>query len=101
MIDAYINGIRQIPGVDYVATPNQLQFSCPPAAGSEIEIQQAGGSVRLLFGDGFTYLWHMDFDTKHVEQLYDLMKDALKYSSQPAVADVLRQLKTVVELVKE
>ena len=91
----------QAPGIDYVAGPNQLAFTTPPQAGSIIQVQQDRNTLAALYGDGSTYLYQMAFDTGRTERLYDLMKDALKYSETPAVADLLERLQVVIALTKQ
>jgi hypothetical protein len=102
MIDAYINGIRQIPGIDYSVRGNSVSFSQAPAAGAEIQMVHNLHSVANIQGDGSTYLFHGTFeDVERQDDIVDMLHHALKYRDNPAVAEALERLSVVVTLVKE
>ena len=103
MINVFVNGIMQAPGIDYMASANAVAFTTPPSAGSIIQVQQDRVDVAILSADGSTYLYQMAraFNTSRTERLYDLMKDALEYSEKPAVAELLERLQVVVALIKQ
>ena len=102
MIDAYINGIRLVPGIDYSVKGNSVSFSQAPAAGAKIQMVHNLHSVANLCGDGSTFLFTGPFDNADREDaIYDTMNTALRYKDNPAVAEVLERLQVVVALVKE
>ena len=102
MIDAYINGIRQVPGIDYSVRNNSISFCSPPPAGAEIQVVHNGYSIMNLKGNGSTFLFNGPFnDADKHDALLTTMNAALTYRDNPAVADVLERLRVVVELVKE
>jgi len=102
MIDAYINGIRQVPGIDFVTSGNTISFSQPPAAGDAIQVVHNGYSIANMYGNGSTFLFSGRFDdADRQDALVDMMRKALELRDNPAVADVLERLRVVVELVKE
>jgi hypothetical protein len=96
-----INGIRQVPGIDYVAAKNSVSFSTPPAAGDTIHVSSPRGTVARIMADGSTYLYQMMMDIERHDDIMNLLNDAAKYYDNSAVADVLERLRVVVELVKE
>jgi len=99
MILVYINGIMQVPGIDYNAAQNAISFSTPPAAGSTISIQGKNGTLANIYADGTTFLYQFMNDFEH-DQL-GILEDAFKLRHVPAVADMLDRLKVVVELAKQ
>jgi hypothetical protein len=102
MIEAYINGIRQVPGIDFVARGNSISFMSPPAAGDGIQIVHNGYSICNLTGNGTTFLFTGPFaDAGQQDELIDLLRQAFDYRNNTAVADVLERLRVVVELVKQ
>jgi hypothetical protein len=101
MIHVYVNGVHQIPGIDFVAGESQLSFVNVPPAGSQVAVFQNGRTITELTCDGVTYLYQLDFNLTEYDNLIELLNTALKYSKVPAVADVLDRLKVVVELAKE
>jgi hypothetical protein len=100
MISVYIDGVLQIPGIDYTAAKNAVSFSQPPMRGSYIEVSALSTVVRLL-GDGSTYLFMLDIDVERHTDLNDMLHDAFKLRDVPAVAEALERLKVVIELVKQ
>jgi len=100
MISVHINGIKQIPGIDFVAGDNTLSFSSPPQARDIIQVTSPYGSVANVYGDGSTFLFHMVLDIQKHTDIMNLLNDVGKYYENPAVADVLERLRVVVELVK-
>lgn len=101
MLSVHVNGVKQIPGIDYLAAKNAVSFSSPPAAGDVIHISNSRGTVGNIFGDGSTYLYQLPIDADGHESIMDLLNDVGKYYKNPAVADMLEQLRVVIELVKE
>ena len=103
----HINGITQIPVIDYTVVSNSISFNVPPSLGSRISVHYpisdtGRGSICELFeGNGSTYLWHLGEDNKEDKYIQDLLKDAWDMRTVPAVADVLERLQVVVSLAKE
>jgi hypothetical protein len=100
-LSVHINGVRQVPGIDYVAAKNSVSFSTPPAAGDTIHISSPRGTVAHIMADGSTYLYQMMMDIDRHDNIMNLLNDAAKYYDNPAVADLLERLQVVVELVKQ
>lgn len=104
LVDAYINGLRLIPGIDYVSTDGTISFSSPPNVGADIMINMplgAGGAHVLHHtGDGLTYLFPISSIDEKL-RVYGMVEAAVEYSHVPAVADALEKLRVVLELVKE
>lgn len=94
----FINGVRQIPSIDYVLGSTTLNLSAPPAQGSNISLVLADGSETVFLGDGLTYLFNFRSQRHEMLQLLD---DAVKYRENPAVLEALEKLKVVIELVRE
>ena len=102
MIEAYINGIRQVPGIDFVAQGNSVSFMSPPAVGAGIQIVHDGYSICNRTGNGTTFLFTGPFvDADQQDKLIDLLRQAFEYRNNTAVADAIEQLRVVVELVKQ
>ena len=101
MIAVHINGVRQIPGIDYTACKNAVAFTGPPRVGDVIHVNNSRGTVGQFYADGSTYLYQMEVDVDGHESIMDLLNDVGKYYQNPAVADVLERLRVVIELVKE
>lgn len=102
MIDAYINGIRQIPGIDYSVKGNSVSFSQAPPAGAQIQMVHNLHSVANLCGNGSTFLFTGPFkDVERQDNIVDTLHYALKYRDHPAVAEALERLQVVVALAKE
>lgn len=104
----HINGITQIPGIDFTVASNSIMFITPPSMGSRISIHYpisdtGRGSICEMFeGNGSTYLWHLGEDkNKEDKYIQDLLKDAWDMRTVPVVADILERLRVVVELAKE
>lgn len=95
----YVNGVVQVPGIDYLEGINSISFSSAPSAGSTINIQGRNGTLASILGDGFTYLFQFFNDTDH-DTTY-MLEEAFKLRDIPAVADMLERLKVVVELAKQ
>ena len=100
-MDIYVNGILQVPGFDYVASKNSVSFTRPPARGYDIVVKDLIGNVTKITADGTTFLYQLSADTKSYNNAINLLNDALKYYDNPAVADVLDQLKVVIALVEQ
>jgi hypothetical protein len=96
-----INGVRQVPGIDYVAGKNAVSFSTPPAAGDTIHVSSPRGTVAHIMADGSTYLYLITMDIERHDNIMNLLNDAAKYYDNPAVADVLERLQVVLALVKQ
>lgn len=89
----------QVPGVDYHAAQNAISFSTPPQAGSTISIRGRNGVLANICGDGSTYLFQFMDDFEH--DTVGMLEEAFKLRHVPAVADMLKRLKVVVELAKQ
>jgi hypothetical protein len=102
MFTVHINGVRQIPGIDYMASSNAVSFNVPPNVGDVVHIGNSRGTIGNMFGDGSTYLYQMTVDIiDEPETITALLNDVVKYYNNPAVADMLERLRVVIELVKE
>ena len=101
MIDVYLNGIRQIPGVDYTTTQRTLSFLMTPPAGTHINIQNGRIDIANILADGKTFNYPAMLDTEKQDRLMNTLNDALLYQDNPAVADMLDRLSVVVNLVKQ
>lgn len=99
MLLVSINGILQVPGVDYYATQNAVSFTSPPQAGSTISIRSKSGVLANICGDGCTYLYQFMSDFENSTS--QMLEDAFHMRHVPAVADMLERLKVVVELAKQ
>jgi len=99
MLFVSINGLVQVPGIDYHATDNSISFSGPPQAGSVIEIRGNTGNLATIFGDGSTYLFQFMNDLDH--DTTSMLEDAFKLRHVPAIADMLARLEVVVKLSKQ
>lgn len=106
MIQVHINGLKQIPGIDYTATSNAVSFNQAPPAGSDILVTSAipgsttGVHMQKLRADGHTFLYMIDSSFEQRIRLQKLLDEAWEHQGVPAVQDILEQLKVVVELVK-
>ena len=105
LIVVHVNGLVQIPGIDFVASSNQISFTAPPQSGSRITIHTpfvagTGGVVKMFEGNGSTYLWDLS-DEQEDRELQTLLKDAWDFRTIPIVADILERLAVVVNLVKQ
>lgn len=94
-----INGIMQIPGVDYHAGKDMISFTQPPQAMATITIMGERGVLMNVIGDGSTYLFR--YIDEESSKITEMLEQAFKHRDVPAVADMLERLKVVVELVKE
>lgn len=99
MVIISINGIIQIPGVDYHLGETKIAFTQAPSRGSTITINSTSGVLSHVIGDGSTYLYdYHDSESVTTRQMLEL---AYLHRSIPAVADMLERLKVVVELAKQ
>lgn len=99
MVIISVNGIIQIPGVDYHVGETKIAFTTPPTSGSTITISSNSGVLSHVFGDGSTYLYdYLDGESVTTRRMLEL---AYIHRSIPAVADALERLKVVVELAKQ
>ena len=101
MITVFVNGILQLPGVDYVIGASAIQFQQAPQAGSSVEIRTAKSTIARVLGDGSTFLFPIMVDADKYNEITDMLHQALKYYQVPAVAEALEKLRVVVELVRE
>ena len=99
MTDVYVNGVRQIPGIDYTVSSNSIAFSMPPDMGSDIEINSRNRHLARIMGDGQTFLFQFFTDFDHEQT--QMLEEAFKLRHVPAVADALERLQVVVELAKQ
>jgi hypothetical protein len=107
MIQVHINGLKQIPGIDYMASSNAVNFNQAPPAGSDILVTSnipgstTGVHMQKLRADGHTFLYMLDSSFEQRIKLQNLLDDVWEYQGVPAVYDLLEQLKVVVALVKQ
>jgi len=101
MLSVHVNGVMQIPGIDYVSCKNAVSFTTPPQAGDVIHLSNSRGTVGQFYADGSTYMYQFTVDIHGHENIMNLLNDVGKYYQNPAVADVLERLKVVIELVKQ
>lgn len=94
-----INGVMQVPGIDYSATKNSIAFSSPPEAMSSIEIRGRNGTLARILGDGSTYLFNFMSDLDH--DITYVLEEAFKLRHVPAVKEALERLQVIVELTKQ
>jgi hypothetical protein len=94
-----VNGVLQVPGIDYGASKNSISFMSPPPRGSTIDIRSTRALLARIYGDGSTFLFQfledLDQDTTY------LLEDAFKLRHVPAVAEALERLEVIVALAKE
>jgi hypothetical protein len=107
MITIHLNGLRLIPGIDFTAGNNTVSFTQPPCMGDDIVITTSipGSSTSVymqkLTGNGHTFRYNIDSTFDERAKLQRTLEDAWTYQSVPAVADVLKRLQVVLELVKQ
>lgn len=99
MLLVSINGIMQVPGVDYHAAGNTISFATPPQAMANIDIRGRNGVLASILGDGSTYLFNFMTDFDH--ETTSMLEEAFKLRHVPAVADMLQRLEVVVKLAKQ
>lgn len=99
MLLVSINGIVQVPGVDYHATKNSIAFATPPSVMSTIDIRGRNGVLASILGDGATYLFQFMNDLDH--DTTSMLEEAFLLRHVPAVADMLERLEVVVKLAKQ
>lgn len=100
MIFVSINGLRQIPGIDYVSGADYVTFSAPPALGDLVSIDSPYGKSCDFRGNGTTYKFQLD-DLSKKKEIMNLLVEAHDYYDHPAVADAMEKLAVVVSLVKQ
>jgi len=106
MIQVHVNGLKQIPGIDYDATNQTISFKQPPAIGDQILVTSSipgsttGVHMQKLMGNGSTFLYQLDSSFEQRVKLQKLLDEAWEYQGVPAVNNILEQLRVVVELVK-
>jgi hypothetical protein len=107
MIQVHINGLKQIPGIDYMASSNAVNFNQAPPAGSDILVTSnipgstTGVHMQKLRADGSTFLYMIDSSFNQRVKLQTLLDEVWEYQGVPAVQDLLEQLRVVVSLVKQ
>jgi hypothetical protein len=94
-----INGIYQVPGVDYRLGKDMISFTQPPPAAATITIMNDRGVLMNVMADGVTYLFR--YIDEASSKVSEMLEQAFKHRDVPAVADILERLQVVVELVKE
>lgn len=94
-----IDGILQIPGVDYHLGKDSISFSQPPHTGASITLMNDTGVFLNLRADGYTYLFK--YIDEESSKITEMLEQAFKHRNVPAVADMLERLKVVVELAKQ
>ena len=105
-MQVHINGLKQIPGIDYMASSNSVNFNQAPPAGSDILFTSSipgsttGVHMQKLRADGTTFLYRIDSSFEQRVKLQKLLDEAWEYQGVPAVHNILEQLKVVIELVK-
>lgn len=95
----YVNGIKQIAGIDYIHRESAIVFKTAPAAMDTVEITGRNGVLARILGDGHTYLFQFMNDSDH-DTTY-MLEEAFRLRHIPAVADQLERLAVVVKLAKE
>ena len=99
MVLVSINGVTQIPGIDYIDGEHSVAFLRTPQKGSSILMQSADGRETYFVSDGSTRLFDIgDRESVKIRQMLEL---AYTYRSVPAVADMLERLQVVVELAQQ
>lgn len=107
MIQVHINGLKQMPGIDYHATGGNISFKQAPSLHDDILITSAipgsmtGVHMQKIIANGHTSLYHLDNSFEDRVRLQHTLDDAWKYQGVPAVADILQKLQVVLELVKQ
>ena len=99
MLLVSINGVVQVPGIDYHAAGNTISFLMPPSAMSTIDIRGRNGALARILGDGSTYLFNFMTDFDH--ETTSMLEEAFKFRHVPAVADMLQRLEVIVKLAKQ
>ena len=99
MVLVSINGIVQIPGVDYHLGNDSISFSQPPHTGASITITTEAGVLLNIRADGSTYLFR--YIDEESSKITEMLEQAFKHRDVPAVADMLERLQVVVELAKQ
>jgi hypothetical protein len=104
VLDVFVDGVRQIEGIQFTTSVKQLAFHQPPPIGTTISIKAWGREFARFIGDGCTYLYNFDpVDPVNPKSrdLMNLVNDLVKYHKNPTVSDVLDRLQVVINLVKE
>lgn len=101
MVEVYLNGIRQIPGIDYITSHRTVTFATAPSAGTHISVSNGRIEIANILADGKTFNYPAMLDSEKQDQLMNTLNDALIYQDNPAVADMLDKLSVVVNLVKQ
>ena len=99
MVLVSINGVTQIPGIDYIDGENSVAFLKTPQKGSAILMQSAAGTETYFVSDGSTRLF--DIGNSKSVKIQQMLDTAYMYRSVPAVADMLERLQVVVELAQQ
>ena len=94
-----INGIVQYDGSHYITNDDHLIFSEAPSIGSRIVVQYYNGSQRYFEGNGSQHVFPLDGHTA-ITQFDRLLRDITKHKDNPAVKDLLEQLRIVTELLR-
>ena len=97
----YVDGVLQVPGVDYSISGASITFIQAPGQGSHIELYSGTFMVTKLLGDGRTFLFKISTEGKTRHAMLQLLDDVCKYHDKPAVAEALEKLIVAIELVKE
>ena len=94
-----VNGIVQYDENHYITNNDCLIFNEAPSMGSSIVIQYHNGSTKYFEGNGSQNVFPIDGHTE-ITKFYRLIKDITKHKDNPAVKDLLEQLRIVTELLR-
>jgi len=93
-----IDGLR-IAQSDFEIVYDTLRFKEAPPAGSKVYIEFYNGSF-VFDGNGSQNVFRFKYDISSYETML-LIEKATTHKDNPAVADLLMQLRVVLELVNE
>lgn len=98
MLMISVNGIIQLPNLDYTASGREIQFTMAPPMGSVVEIRSKGAVIRET-GTGFIKTFWVD-QILDDDPMLALFEDAYRNRDNPTVIDLLEKLQVVVNLIK-
>ena len=94
-----INGIVQYDDSYYVTYDDRLIFAEAPPTGSSINITYNYGTIQNLRGNGTQNVFPVEGNIEQAK-FSRLMRDITKHKDNPAVKDLLEQLRVVTELLR-
>jgi hypothetical protein len=107
MIQVHINGLKQIPGIDYTTSNDLVSFHQAPACGDTILVTSSipgsttGVHMQKFLGNGSTFLYNVDNSFNQRVKLQKMLDEVWEYQGVPAVQDILERLQVVLEIVKQ